>query len=39
MWQKYMGNNSKLQGDLNFTFDIPESDDNLHKGTSLPESP
>jgi hypothetical protein len=32
-------NSSKLQGDLNFTFDQWESEVNLHKATSLPESP
>ena len=30
---------SKLQGDLNFAFDQRESEVNLHKVTSLPESP
>jgi hypothetical protein len=30
---------SKLQGDLNFAFDQRESEVNLHKVTSSPESP
>ena len=30
---------SKLQGDLNFAFDQRESEVNLHKATSSPESP
>ena len=30
---------SKLQGDLNFAFDQRESEINLHKATSSPESP
>ena len=34
MWQKYAGDNSKLQGDLNFTFDQRKSEVNLHKATS-----
>ena len=33
------GNSSKLQGDLNFAFDQRESEVNLHKATSSPESP
>jgi hypothetical protein len=33
------GDSSKLQGDLNFTFDQRESEVNLHKATSSPESP
>jgi hypothetical protein len=33
------GNSSKLQGDLNFTFDQRKSEFNLHKATSSPESP
>jgi hypothetical protein len=37
--QVTLGDSSKLQGDLNFTFDQPESEVNLHKATSLPESP
>ena len=38
-WQKYAGDSSKLHGDLNFAFDQRESGVNLHKATSLPESP
>ena len=33
------GNSSKLQGDLNFAFDQRKSEVNLHKATSLSESP
>jgi hypothetical protein len=33
------GDSSKLQGNLNFTFDQRESEVNLHKATSSPESP
>jgi len=33
------GDSSKLQSDLNFAFDQRESEVNLHKATSLPESP
>jgi hypothetical protein len=39
MWQKYVGNSSKLHGDLNFAFDQRWSKVNLHKATSSPESP
>ena len=39
-WRKYVGgDSSELQGDLNFDFDQRESEVNLHKATSLPESP
>ena len=39
-WRKYArGDSSKLQGDLNFAFDQRESEINLHKATSSPESP
>ena len=39
-WRKYAGgDSSKLQGDLNFAFDQRESEVNLHKATSLHESP
>jgi hypothetical protein len=39
-WRKYAGgDSSKLQGDLNFAFDQRESEVNLHKATSSPESP
>ena len=38
-WQKYEGNSSKLQGNLNFAFDQRESQVNLLKANSLPESP
>jgi hypothetical protein len=34
-----VGDSSKWQDDLNFAFDQRESEVNLHKGTSLPESP
>jgi hypothetical protein len=37
--QVTLGDSSKLQGDLNFTFDQRESGVNLHKATSSPESP
>ena len=38
--RKYTGgDSSKLQGDLNFSFDQRESEVNLHKATSSPESP
>jgi hypothetical protein len=38
--RKYVGgDSSKLQGDLNFAFDQRESEVNLHKATSLHESP
>ena len=37
-WRKYAGDSSKLPGDLHFAFDQRESDVNLHKVTSLPES-
>jgi len=37
--QKYVGDYSKLQGDLNFTFDQQERVVNFHKVTSSPESP
>ena len=33
------GDSSKLQGNLNFASDQRESEVNLHKATSLPESP
>ena len=39
MWAATQGDFSKLQGDLNFAFDQRESKVNLHKATSLPESP
>jgi hypothetical protein len=36
-WRKYAGgDSSKLQGDLNFSFDQRESEVNLHKATSSP---
>ena len=39
-WRKYaFGDSSKLQGDLSFAFEQRESEVNLHKATSLPESP
>ena len=38
-WRKYVGDSSKLQGDLNFAFDQRESEVNLHQATSSPESP
>jgi hypothetical protein len=39
-WRKYVGgDSSKLQGDLNFALDQRESEVNLHKAISLPESP
>ena len=38
-WQKYLGDYSKLQGDLNFAFDQREIKDNIHKATYSPESP
>jgi hypothetical protein len=34
MWQKYVGDSPKLQGDLNFAFDQWESEVNFHKVTS-----
>jgi hypothetical protein len=33
------GDSSKLQGNLNFSFDQRKSEVNLHKATSSPESP
>ena len=33
------GDSSRLQGDLNFSLDQRESEVNLHKATSSPESP
>ena len=39
MWQKYAGDLSKLQGDLNFPTDQLEREVNLHKATSSTESP
>jgi hypothetical protein len=38
MWATW-GDSSKLQGDLNFAFDLQESEVNLHKATSLDYSP
>jgi hypothetical protein len=39
-WRKCAGGDSlKLQGDLNFAFDQRDSEVNLHKATSSPESP
>ena len=35
-WQKYVGDSSKLQGDMNFNFDQGESEVNLHKAISSP---
>jgi hypothetical protein len=37
--QVTLGDSSKLQGDLNFTFDQRESKVNLHKANSSAESP
>ena len=42
-WRKYvvvdMGDSSKLQDDLSFAFEQRESEVNLHKASSSPESP
>jgi len=37
--RRHKGDSSKLQGDLNFSFDQRESEVNLHKAISSPESP